>query len=66
MVMLWEEQYGNAVEEFETEDEALAFVHRTIELRGERAVSSWAMDLGESGAWVRGLELVGRALRVPV
>jgi len=38
-VELWDDKYGNAIEEFENEDDALAFVRKMIEQRGEKAIA---------------------------
>jgi hypothetical protein len=65
-VEIWNERTRNAVDEFETEEEALAFVHAMINRHGERSLAAWAMDVADDTPMVRGSELIARALAVPV
>jgi hypothetical protein len=60
-VELWDDKYGNAIEEFENEDDALAFVRKMIEQRGEKAIADWALDPMDDRPMVRGRELLRRA-----
>lgn len=64
-VELWEERYGNAIEEFPTVDAALRFVRQMIKRHGEQSVATWAMDLCDDAPVVRGRELVERAMKQP-
>ncbi len=55
-VELWDEKYGNAVDDFDTEIEALTFMRKTITERGEGAVETWALDMSDDRppcAWYR-------------
>ncbi len=64
-VELWDEKYGNAVDDFDTENEALVFVRQTIAERGEQAVETWALDLTDDRPLVRGTELLRRVQSLP-
>ena len=64
-VELWNDKTGNAIDDFDTEGEALAFVRETISLRGERAIATWALDVSDDAPMIRGSELVRRALAIP-
>jgi hypothetical protein len=64
-IELWNDKTGNAIDDFDTEDEALAFVRETISLRGKRAVATWALDVSGDAPMIRGKELVRRALAIP-
>ncbi len=65
-VELWNDRTRNAIAEFDSEAEALAFVHETIKRYGTESVAGWAMDRAEDQPMLRGAELVKRALAVPV
>jgi hypothetical protein len=64
-VELWEERYGNAIEEFPTVDAALSFVQAMILQHGEESVATWALDISDDTPPVRGRELVERAKKLP-
>jgi hypothetical protein len=61
---LWNDKTRNAIGEFATEVQALAFVRETINAYGRQAVATWAMDVAEDGPMIRGEELVNRAMHV--
>lgn len=61
-VELWNDKTGNAIDDFDNEDEALAFVLDNITLRDEQAVSAWALDVSDDAPLIRGEDLVHRAL----
>lgn len=64
VVELWDDTYGNAIDEFDSEDEAYAFVRQTIEQLGKQAVANWALDRMDDRPLIRGTALVRRALTV--
>lgn len=59
---LWNERTHNAIDEFETEEKALAFVRAMIMRHGKRSVAAWALDVDDDAPMVRGQELVDRAM----
>lgn len=63
-VELWNEKTRNAIDDFDTESEALVFVREAIALRGEKAVATWALDIDDGAHMIRGQELVRRALAI--
>jgi hypothetical protein len=64
-VELWDEKHGNAVDDFDTEDEALSFVRKTIAERGGCSVQTWALDFSDDRPLVRGTELLRRVQSLP-
>jgi hypothetical protein len=64
-VELWNDKTGNAIDDLDSEGQALTFVRETISLRDKRAVATWALDVSDDAPMIRGKELVRRALAIP-
>lgn len=60
-IELWDDRSGNAIEDFDTEEEALAFVRTMLERGGESAVAEWALDFLDDRPLIRGCDLARRA-----
>jgi hypothetical protein len=61
-IEIWDIQTRNAIDDFDTEEDALAFVRETIALRGVKAVAHWALNVEDGSRTIRGSELVRRAV----
>lgn len=66
---LWDHESANMVGDYDTEEQALAFVRRMVEAHGPDVVLPWALayedDAGETRSIAIGMDLLHRA-RNPV
>jgi hypothetical protein len=62
---LWDRESANVVGEYDTEDEALAFIHRMVQAHGPDVVLPWALvyedEAEETHSIANGPDLLHRA-----
>ncbi len=57
-IELWNYQTRNAIAEFETQGQALAYIREMIELYGKQSVAGWALETDRDQPMIHGEELL--------